>query len=60
METLPLMCKRECANCICKVQRAKIEKAAELGFLTDEQRERELAQIGRPDVTSREVHRGRD
>lgn len=41
------MCKRECANCICKVQREKIEKAAELGFLTDEQRERELAQLGR-------------
>jgi hypothetical protein len=43
------MCKRECPHCVCKLQQAKIEKAAELGFLSDEDRERELATLRRND-----------
>lgn len=39
------MCKRECPHCVCKLQQAKIEKAAALGFLSDEDRERELATL---------------
>lgn len=39
------MCKRECPHCVCKLQQAKIEKAAALGFLSDEERERELAKL---------------